>query len=185
MNILYFFKRHELSIAPLQVVPLFDFIMAQLNINPDRILLQLRTISLNRIQNNMREWHNNLGNSHREDNSLKFTWPGMPIENYYCIKDGNEFYIVQLLTGLELHKEGRDMHHCVYSYANSCMNGHCNIWSLRKEVKGAILRLDTIEVWNNTIIQVRKKFNQEPGRLEESIINDWATKNGLKMKYKI
>ena len=87
------------------------------------------------------------------------------------------------LRSLEIDSKGKIIHHCVFSYIDRCVIWIYSIWSLRYQKNETTVRLATIEVSNNNIIQVRKKTNQLPGKLENTIIAEWAESSGLKMKY--
>ena len=73
--------------------------------------------------------------------------------------------VKELLSNHELGAEGREMGHCVYTYAKSCRNGSTSIWSLGVEDgKGHRHRVLTIAVdpRSRTITQIRGRFNALP-----------------------
>ena len=73
--------------------------------------------------------------------------------------------VKELLSNHELGAEGREMGHCVYTYAKSCRNGSTSIWSLGVENgKGHRHRILTIAVdpRSRTITQIRGRFNALP-----------------------
>lgn len=73
--------------------------------------------------------------------------------------------IKELLSNHELGAEGREMGHCVYTYAKSCRNGSTSIWSLGLEDgKGHRHRILTIAVdpRSRTITQIRGRYNALP-----------------------
>ena len=73
--------------------------------------------------------------------------------------------VKELLSNRELGAEGREMGHCVYTYAKSCRNGSTSIWSLGVEDgKGHRHRVLTIAVdpRSRTITQIRGRFNALP-----------------------
>jgi hypothetical protein len=79
-------------------------------------------------------------------------------------------------------KEGRVMHHCVYTYTHACVLGKTAIWSMTlQEGKGDKSNLLTLEVSisTNTIVQIRGKCNRMPTDVEMKVINRWADKEGL------
>ena len=73
--------------------------------------------------------------------------------------------IKELLSNHELGAEGREMGHCVYTYAKSCRNGSTSLWSLGVEDgKGHRHRILTIAVdlRTRTITQIRGRYNVLP-----------------------
>ena len=83
--------------------------------------------------------------------------------------------ITEILTGKELAREGRHMHHCVYSYKHGIQQKLSSIWSLQKNGH----RVATIQVRNQgpSIVQVRGKYNKEIKGLPANIIYQWARDN--------
>jgi hypothetical protein len=99
---------------------------------------------------------------------------------------GRRFEILELLTAEELIEEGREMHHCVASYAGSCASGRTSIWSLRKVLDtGRQARLATVEVSNNRrlIVQARRRGNDLPTQGELAILRRWGEASGLRLSY--
>ena len=108
----------------------------------------------------------------------------------------------EVLTNQELAAEGREMRHCVMSYAKRCQRGSVSVWSLQRKVgKGHPVRVMTIAVDNKRklITQHRGKFNAHPmgdmsGEVRwqkldradriylqgsEDIVKMWADREGL------
>lgn len=87
--------------------------------------------------------------------------------------------------------EGREMRHCVFTYASGCLNGTTSIWSLRvrPENDSKTRRLLTVEVNNSrrAIVQVRGKANQTLGawrgkprmQMAGEILRRWAREQRL------
>lgn len=69
--------------------------------------------------------------------------------------------VVPLNSAYDLIDEGKDMHHCVGSYVNSCVNGRSRIFSIRKNnVKKATLEINTFSnKWE--VNQIRGACNAE------------------------
>jgi hypothetical protein len=180
-----FIKKNELLIQADQINPILDFIMHERYQNNHITNFQISKISLRRILNDLEEWHNQLAYSRYLSgfDSTKLKWRGSQINNFEFMLNETTYSIVQLITGQDLFNEGRNMHHCVFNYIERCITGLSSIWSLRYQEDETTVRLATIEVSNNIIIQVRKKANQLPGILEETIINEWAKSTGLMVKY--
>lgn len=75
------------------------------------------------------------------------------------------YEVVPLNSSHDLLDEGREMHHCVGSYANNCLTGRSRIFSIRKEG----VKIATLE------IVLTKRFDQEnvgfvPGDYEEKLL---------------
>ena len=73
--------------------------------------------------------------------------------------------IRELLSNAELWAEGREMGHCVYTYAKSCRNGSTSVWSLGVEDgKGHRHRILTIAIdpRSRAITQIRGRYNVLP-----------------------
>lgn len=94
--------------------------------------------------------------------------------------------VVQLLSSLELHREGEAMHHCVGSYVFDVVRGGCSIWSVQRRLHyGRVERLATVEVrprWGGSepgIVQARACWNVDPSDLAWELIERWAALNGL------
>ncbi len=183
-EILNFFKKNELLIQYTQVGPLLDYFVNQRYQRGYTTNFQINGRSLNRILNDMEQWHLNLHQQNIFNNEDNKAWTGHAISNFNIELEGISYSIIQLRSDEELFTEGKTMNHCVYSYRNSCYDGSCSIWSLRREeINGVTTRLATIEIRNNTIIQVRRKNNILPGKLEENIIAEWSDKAGLGIDY--
>ena len=76
----------------------------------------------------------------------------------------------------ELYAEGREMSHCVSSYARSCAEGRCAIYSLTRFNEEGTIREATIEVSmeSKKIVQSRKKHNADLTSEDKSIIKAWS-----------
>ena len=114
-------------------------------------------------------------------------WKAAPIRNFRHREGTNDdtckmYEIEQLITSPALLREGRMMHHCVYTYTHACILGRTSIWSMTvQEGNSAKNNLLTIELSmpSNTVVQVRGKYNKLPSEMEMKVINRWADKEGL------
>ena len=98
------------------------------------------------------------------------------------MKDEIQYLYKQLKSGKALDKEGKALKHCVYTYANRCLDGNLSIWSLRKlSKKNKPKKIITIEVEFDTIVQARGSHNRLPSKNELAIIKDWAERLDFKM----
>lgn len=140
--------------------------------------IDLRNISLNNLRARSLEWHVSL-DLHRTKNQklpridvklFKYTDPDSDLS--YCIR--------QLNTSWELYSEGALLHHCVYTYTNSCLAKNAFIFSLRQIEGEHELPLVTIQVNKSMqIIQTKGAYNRETTAFEDGIIGIWAEKNKL------
>ncbi len=91
--------------------------------------------------------------------------------------------IRELLSSASLVAEGRQLSHCVASYARSCASGHSSIWTMEMENHAGLSKLLTIEVHlrSRTIVQIRGKRNRLPTQQEVGIIQRWAAEASLKI----
>jgi hypothetical protein len=73
--------------------------------------------------------------------------------------------IQELLSNRELAAEGREMHHCVASYAKNCRKGNTSIWSLQAVDEGQerqpVMTI-AVDVHRKNVTQVRGKYNLAP-----------------------
>jgi hypothetical protein len=132
---------------------------------------------------NVRAWHGELARSRR---AVLLSWRHSGFEPLVLDEGTGEdrrvFETVELLTSDELREEGAAMHHCVATYAHTCVAGKTSIWSLRKRLEGGReVRLATIEVNNNghgTIVQVRRRFNKMPTEYDLWLLDRWRDRGG-------
>ncbi len=87
----------------------------------------------------------------------------------------------ELLSGGELHREGKAMRHCVGSYVSVCVRKVSSIWSLRFDFDGRRHRVMTMEVdlATRTIRQARLRGNGLPNSKIRSVMQQWAHQEGL------
>ena len=136
------------------------------------------------LLNAVERWHRQLGKEKKSGNQF---WERCKIKEFkitYGSVQKNTLIIwkiIELCSSKDLSIEGRSQNHCVSSYTYSCAKRQCAIFSLRCFTSETDFEIrTTIEVRNNTIYQMRDKYNKLPTRLELDIINQWAVKEGLK-----
>jgi hypothetical protein len=115
------------------------------------------------------EWHGQLA---RDAHRPRHTWEPMGIEPLR-LEERDQFgslnlwTINELLSSQALMDEGREQHHCVFSYAPACVRGTTAIFSMRvrSHGEGRLRRVVTIEVdrERRAIVQVRGKCNKTVG----------------------
>ena len=138
----------------------------------------LRSLALSRDA-----WHMRLA----ENGGSAVTWDGAPIPDKsfaYKHPDGTVRYeFRQIKNGKDLAKEGRIMHHCVYAHLDRCVEGRSSIWTVIKRSLNALdvsRRVATIELGNdNTIVDVRGKWNGRPGKDVIAAVERWAIRNNF------
>ena len=123
------------------------------------------------------DWHEELN---RSSGVLGLTFTSSGFKSYSKQQGEDLWTIRQLLTGSDLVKEGKDLNHCVATYADSCTHGYCSIWSMERARNSKTHKLLTIEVQHHgMIVQVRGKNNRECTRTELDLIRQWATEAEL------
>jgi hypothetical protein len=91
------------------------------------------------------EWHERIQKIER-DALAKDSWDSA-IETF----DYKGYTVVPLLSSLELFDEGKEMHHCVSSYARQCLLGTSRIFSIRK----GEYKIATVEI-NDGFVKMQK-----------------------------
>ena len=91
--------------------------------------------------------------------------------------------ITELLSSANLFTEGKQMQHCVGSYASYCYRGKTTIWSMKREERDNSKRVMTIEVdpANRVILKAKGKFNHSPKKKAVEIMKKWANMEVLKI----
>jgi hypothetical protein len=125
-------------------------------------------------------WHNQVYNE-KHVGAENLTWEKNEELDLHFSAGNKEYACIQLNSGLELLGEGRIMKNCVITYAQSCANLNCSIWSLRVKRKNNLVPILTIEVINKTIVQARTKANSLPSPKHLDILHNWA----MRIEYKI
>jgi len=131
-------------------------------------------------------WHRNLGcaTSFKEQSR----WARWVIEDFNFI-EGSEsdensrvWCVRELLSSGELYAEGRNLKHCVGTYASACAKGESAIYAMGLREQTGLRKLLTIEVHrkHRAIAQVRGKRNRKPTIAEWQVVQRWAQLNNLK-----
>lgn len=125
----------------------------------------------------------------REESLVKDYWPGLKntpewSEEFGRYDEVRARKIVELTTESQLRVESRVLSHCVSTYASSCKNGQCSIWSLRElRQNGSWHSILTIQVIprSRQIVQIRGRMNRAANQREMSLIASWAKLAGLQV----
>lgn len=91
---------------------------------------------------------------------------------------GQRYCIITPKLPSDLADEGTNLNHCVKTYISKVAKQESKILFLR-ERKARENSLVTIEVKNNTVIQVKGMRNRQPNTEEMKFVNLWADKNNL------
>ena len=150
---------------------------------PPQPNFSMRRRNPNTLLNLVSQWHDGLKKSNHAKH-MYFKKSG--ISEYMVKKQKGDnkktWRIYELLSGEELIKEGTVMHHCIATYASSCMSGKCSIWSMIYNDDLGKKKLLTIEVNKQGMInECRGKHNRWPTTKEFSIMKDWANKEKLRI----
>lgn len=198
-SVVRFFVAHP-GLEPVHHGPIVDFLHHQKFVpsvpnplvdqpgQPPLVPLQPRLCIKGRTPDSLRravaEWHRDLA---RSGTTTVSSWEPsgfVPLVHEEGTGDERRTHlIVELLTTQELLEEGREMSHCVASYAHSCASGRTSIWSLRRRIdSGRVVRRATIEVRNKdrTIVQVRRRRNAWPTEQEWLLLEQWGEAGGPK-----
>ena len=130
------------------------------------------------------EWHRRLG---REVQGGDFQGKKSPIRDRTDVEGTEESHnmkvwrIAELLSSQELIAEGRRLHHCVATFAQSCHGGVCSIWSMSVETDEKVRPILTIEVHNDRkeVRQVRGASNRHTRERELDALKHWSLQEGL------
>jgi hypothetical protein len=169
-----------------QVGPLIDFIRNQKYVRiglvgPPHPNFTMKGRTIDTLMNQMEVWHRQINRSTNDPDAV---WPSCEIPGFQKVEgtDQNQrtFEIKELLSTKELRAEGKAMHHCVGSYAHSCIHKRSAIYSMTKNGE----RMVTIEVSlkDRMIVQVRRKYNALMEGLESRILSSWAAQVGMKTR---
>jgi len=133
----------------------------------------LRGRTLLSVENAIDEWHESANYSKTQE-LIRLEWYRTTEKDIKITKETVNYIFKEITTGEELFIESETLSHCVFSYIENCVLGYIAIWSLQKETDSIYNPLLTIEVIDNTIVQVFGKHNREPNKVENILIEEWA-----------
>lgn len=201
VSVLRFFARNPM-LSREHVGPLCDYVFQRYRENPT-FSIQGRTVAA--LTRAMTEWHRALGQERRrhyrfwepvdDRPPVKFEKSGF--RSYRLEKETGDqakrgfvsvvvWTIQEIISSEELRAEGKEMHHCVYSYRSQIESKETSIWSLSMtEEFNPLKKLATLEVNNRTraVVQARGPHNRPPKPPEDKVIIEWASRNGLTISY--
>jgi hypothetical protein len=99
-------------------------------------------------------------------------WPGHGYDWEFLDENDNVWSFRELTSGRQLLQEGREMHHCVQSYAERCLTGLDSIFSLSLNARRCL----TIQVnpTRKNIVQARGLCNRRPTPEEDFVMGLWG-----------
>lgn len=205
-SVLHFFVNNP-ALPPASIGPLVDFIFLQKfgegeTVGPDGLPdfgdapepdFSMKGRTLPALEKRVREWHEILAKDAKRPRAAweAAGWDGFAGHARDSSGADGFWTVTELKTSEALRIEGREMRHCVFSYASGCLNGTTSIWSLRVRPANDIKtrRLLTVEVNNHrrAVVQVRGKANQSLGafrgkpRMQTAgeILRQWAREQRL------
>jgi hypothetical protein len=136
------------------------------------------------LRREMRAWHEELN---RRQRAAIASWPSCGIPGFaQAIFDGDtalQWKVIELTTADELFEEGREMHNCVASYDMNAAEGHCAIYSLRRDDGLSVVRVATMEVAlpDRRLEQARGPCNQPVRNDARVLIRRWAAFAGVEV----
>jgi hypothetical protein len=130
-------------------------------------------------------WHGDLAHARQP----QAEWPpsgiaGLEFRERVGGEGAPRVWTVRELTSTKaLVAEGREMRHCVATYAHECLAGVCSIWTLEVEGAHGRSKVLTVEVRSaaRLIWQVRGRCNTRPGLKHLGILRRWAEQSGLRL----
>ena len=158
-----------------EYVDYFEYVKYTENLN-----YSLRGRTLNSVKNAIYDWHESTEYS-ENIKLMKLEWFRTTEKDTKISKDKHKYLFKEITTGEELFLESKKLKHCVFSYIESCVEGHIAIWSLQKENDSIYSPFITIEVSNNKINQVSGKHNRPINDEENKLIEEWAEMMNYKM----
>lgn len=84
----------------------------------------------------------------------------------------NKFIILPAPSLKALQNESKQQSNCVRTYAEKYANGNCDIYFMR-DIKKPRKSLVTVEVKNNSIVQSRIKYNNDPNEKQMKFLSEW------------
>lgn len=98
--------------------------------------------------------------------------------NYSYDWTNNKFAVVAPIDSNEVKEEGNKLSHCVASYIRKIIDGYCQILFFR-DLEDGNNPLLTLEIRENTIVQVRGQSNRLPSDAENEILKKFAKAKNL------
>jgi hypothetical protein len=194
----HFLIANAADIDPAQIGPIIDFIQAirhdrvsmetiagTVELDPPQPSFSMKGRTIQSMLRLMDEWHRSLGLG-----STGLAWTPSTLQPMMIEEPSQDasipprrWQIIELTNSAQLRTEGSALHHCVASYAESCRRGTSRIWSLRFRHGEQLHHSLTIEVdpKRRAIVQARGRANRVASGKPLRLMQDWATRERLKM----
>jgi hypothetical protein len=170
---------HKNGLTSRHVTEVMDYIRQKVLV--EGVKLDIKHKKIQNLLNDVQNWHIQLNQMELEKNKIS-TLPDAGINDVKIEFHGNDYEISQIRKVSELYKEGKTMHHCVYTYKDSCLKRLSYIFSLRLiHGENESSPLITIELRGKQIVQAKGKHNRKPDEIEKSLIEIWAKEKNLKL----
>jgi len=178
-HVIEFYAKYHTEMDDLTFDEVTDFIYYKIG-NDAAFTLRGRT--LNSIKMLSNEWHNLM---QKAKYGSKVTWDGKLLAPWYYENKEAMWEIFELKSNHDLIKEGRKQKHCVSYYVTQCVEGRCNIFSLRKHNPDTLVENEksriTMEMRQSSIVQIRGSQNRQANGEEIRIIQKFADKQGFQI----
>lgn len=193
----YFVNKLKLDDSK-QLKDIFEFVMYQWDFRRYQVKLgedyinvpviyhnySLKKRSLESVTRHLEEWSKQIQLVKRYGCAKEFPEP--KLKGFKFTSKNHQYVIKRLKNYNELAEEGRQMKHCVSSYANECVQEESSIWSVRMLTgKGGFKRLATVEIEYTEekyqLCEFQGKCNTKPSNLTIHMVRQWAKKEGFEM----
>lgn len=171
-----------------QVGPLIDYVRHMRFVAPNGEQFSLGRRSVPSLLRAMDRWHQELGDqrlalAHLGVTQLSdATWA--PLQGVEPIED-DDWDLQELCSMRALFLEGRRMHHCVATYAHSCLRGQTSIWTLTRQGDESAANRVTIRIDKaaRVIVEARSLANGPVSGSAFRLIRSWANHNHLQIDH--
>lgn len=194
---LYFVNKLKLDDSK-QLKDIFDFLLYQKEFKTYQVQLgedyinvpiiypnySLKGRSLESVMRHVEEWNKQIQLVKKYGCAKEFPEP--KVKGFHFTSKNHQYVIKRLKNYNELAEEGRQMKHCVSSYANECVKAEASIWSIRMLLgKGTFKRLATVEIEylddKYQLCEFQAKCNTKPSNLAIHMVREWSKKEGFDM----
>jgi hypothetical protein len=164
-----------------EIRDILDFLNNRINNEQEFSFENMTWRELKRLSD---EWHfeNRWARDPYSRNYLNAKWKKSSIKDFVYEKDKKTWTIKEITTGKSLCEEGEDMDHCVFSYAENCIQGYCLIFSVsyKSGENGSKKRIATVEISRDMeLVQARGPCNASIDNETADIIKIWADENKI------
>jgi hypothetical protein len=159
-----------------KLTELIDYVREAKRVNPD---YNLKGRTLQSLFRQSDAWHTRFSTKGSD-----YEWKPCGINGYKAKKNESVIKLEELTASRLLAQEGKNMKHCVHSYAFYCAKGRTAIFSMRNYVGDLFLEtIATIEVnlQLRRIVQAKAKMNRPISSEARKHLVEWALKEHLEI----